>query len=156
MNKIRILVVEGDEFQIKILEKYLNEKKNIEIKQITQEYYKKNIIKDLLHNLGVPSNLKGYWYIIKAIELLIIKKENNLSNIYKEISIQYNTKISNIESSIRYAIEISWNRGDIDLIDKIFGYSIDISRVKPTNTEYITSIVEIIINNDYKVILFDK
>ena len=156
MNKIRILVVEGDEFQIKILENYLNENKNIEIKQITQEYYKKNIIKDLLHNLGVPSNLKGYWYIIKAIELLIIKKENNLSNIYKEISIQYNTKISNIESSIRYAIEISWNRGDIDLIDKIFGYSIDISRVKPTNTEYITSIVEIIINNDYKVILFDK
>ena len=156
MNKIRILVVEGDEVQIKILENYLNENKNIEIKQITQEYYKKNIIKDLLHNLGVPSNLKGYWYIIKAIELLIIKKENNLSNIYKEISIQYNTKISNIESSIRYAIEISWNRGDIDLIDKIFGYSIDISRVKPTNTEYITSIVEIIINNDYKVILFDK
>lgn len=156
MNKIRILVVEGNEFQIKILENYLNENKNIEIKQITQEYYKKNIIKDLLHNLGVPSNLKGYWYIIKAIELLIIKKENNLSNIYKEISIQYNTKISNIESSIRYAIEISWNRGDIDLIDKIFGYSIDISRVKPTNTEYITSIVEIIINNDYKVILFDK
>ena len=156
MNKIRILVVEGNEFQIKILENYLNENKNIEIKQITQEYYKKNIIKDLLHNLGVPSNLKGYTYIVKAIELLIIKKEKNLSKIYKEISIQYNTKISNIESSIRYAIEISWNRGDIDLIDKIFGYSIDISRVKPTNTEYITSIVEIIINNDYKVILFDK
>lgn len=156
MNKIRILVVEGDEFQIKILENYLNENNNIEIKQITQEYYKKNIIKDLLHNLGVPSNLKGYWYIIKAIELLIIKKENNLSNIYKEISKQYNTKISNIESSIRYAIEISWNRGDIELIDKIFGYSIDLSRVKPTNTEYITSIAEIIINNDYKVISFDK
>lgn len=156
MNKIRILVVEGDEVQIKILENYLNKNNNIEIKQITEDYYKKNVIKDLLHNLGVPSNLKGYWYIIKAIELLIIKKENKLSNIYKEISNQYNTKISNIESSIRYAIEISWNRGDTELIDKIFGYSIDLSRVKPTNTEYITSIAEIIINNDYKVISFDK
>lgn len=156
MNKIRILVVEGDEVQIKILENYLNKNNNIEIKQITEDYYKKNVIKDLLHNLGVPSNLKGYWYIIKAIELLIMKKDNKLSNIYKEISNQYNTKISNIESSIRYAIEISWNRGDTELIDKIFGYSIDLSRVKPTNTEYITSIAEIIINNDYKVISFDK
>ena len=79
-----------------------------------------------------------------------------MTRVYKELADIYNTKVSNIESSIRYAIEISWHRGDIDLIERLFGYSINISKVKPTNTEYLATIVESIIINDFKAISFDK
>jgi len=156
MNKIKILIVEGDEVQIEILENYLCDNNDINIKHITAETYKKYLIINLLHNLGVPSNINGYGYIRKAIELIISKEENNMNKIYKEIANEFNTKASNVESSIRYAIEISWNRGDIELINKIFGYSIDICKVKPTNTEYLTSIKEIIISNEYKIVSIDK
>lgn len=156
MDKIRIFIVEGDEFQIKILEDYLCENDNIEIKRISSNTNKKNIITDLLHNLGVPSNIKGYEYIVKAVELIINSRNNKMIELYKSIAKIYNTKSTNIESSIRYAIEISWNRGDINLINSIFGYSIDSSKVKPTNTEYLTTLSECIINKEIKSITIDK
>lgn len=156
MNKIKILIVEGDEIQIKILENYLDKNNNIEIKHITIDNYKNKIIADLLHNLGLSSKISGYKYLTKALELLIKNDEKSISKLYKQIAIIYNTKASNVESSIRYAIDRSWNRGDIELINKIFGYSIDTEKVKPTNTEYITSIKETILNNAYKINMFDK
>ncbi len=156
MNKIKILIVEGDEVQIKILENYLDKKNNIEIKHITIDNFQNKMIIDLLHNLGLSSNINGYKYLIKALELLMKNDEKNISKLYKQIALIYNTKVSNVESSIRYAIDRSWNRGNIELINKIFGYSIDTVKVKPTNTEYIISIKEIIINNAYKNNMFDK
>lgn len=149
MNKIKILIVEGDEIQIREFEEYLADNNNIEIKHIAIDIYKKEVIIKLLHNLGISSNINGYKYIFKAIELLIKEDEKNISKLYKLIAMSYNTKASNVESSIRYAIERSWNRGNIELINKIFGYSIDISKVKPTNTEYLSSVKEVIINNYY-------
>ena len=154
MNKV-IIIVEGDEVEIEKLKYYLNNR-NIKVKHKTNEIYKKSVVTSLLHNLGVPSNIKGYRYIVKAIKLIIIKREKNMTRVYKELADIYNTKVSNIESSIRYAIEISWHRGDIDLIERLFGYSINISKVKPTNTEYLATIVESIIINDFKAISFDK
>ena len=156
MNKLKILIVEGDEVQIRKFVNYLDDNKNIEIKYLTIDTYKKKTITNLLHNLGISSNINGYKYIIKAIELLIKNDEKNISKLYKNIAASYNTKVSNIESSIRYAIDRSWNRGNIELINNIFGYSIDISKVKPTNTEYLTSIKDIIINDNYRINKFDK
>lgn len=156
MNKLKILIVEGDEVQIRKFVNYLDDNKNIEIKYLTIDTYKKKTITNLLHNLGISSNINGYKYIIKAIELLIKNDEKNISKLYKNIAASYNTKVSNIESSIRYAIDRSWNRGNIELINNIFGYSIDISKVKPTNTEYLTSIKDIIVNDDYRINKFDK
>ena len=156
MNKLKILIVEGDEVQIRKFVNYLDDNKNIEIKYLTIDTYKKKTITNLLHNLGISSNINGYKYIIKAIELLIKNDEKNISKLYKNIAASYNTKVSNIESSIRYAIDRSWNRGNIELINNIFGYSIDISKVKPTNTEYLTSIKDIIVNDNYRINKFDK
>ena len=75
MNKIKILIVEGDEIQIKILENYLDKNNNIEIKHITIDNYKNKIIADLLHNLGLSSKISGYKYLTKALELLIKNNE---------------------------------------------------------------------------------
>ena len=72
---------------------------------------------------------------------------NVFKNIYPIIGLKYNTTGKNVERSIRNAIDISWLRANWDLMEEIFGYSIDQNRAKPTSKEYITSIVEYIKNN---------
>jgi len=61
-------------------------------------------------------------------------------DIYPELSVKYDTTPSRVERAIRHAIEVSWNRGDMDLMDEIFGNSLNVNRDKPTNSEYITTI----------------
>lgn len=107
----------------------------------------KKVLADFLHSLGFPSHLKGYQYIREAILLVLEKPELSLNItrcLYQVLGDNFNTSKENIERSIRHAIEISWNRGDIDLIDKVFGRSIDINKSKPTNLEYITTLVDFI------------
>ena len=111
--------------------------------------FKRNGIKmeitRLLHELGVPSHIKGYEYIREGIILLYndpsiiggITKE-----LYPEIADKYDTSVSRVERAIRHAIEVSWNRGDIDLMEKIFGHSVDYDRAKPTNSEFIVTIAD--------------
>ena len=102
-------------------------------------------ITKLLHELGVPSHIKGYEYIREGIILLYndpsiiggITKE-----LYPEIADKYDTTVSRVERAIRHAIEVSWNRGDIDLMEEIFGHSVDYDRAKPTNSEFIVTIAD--------------
>ena len=97
----------------------------------------------LLHELGVPSHIKGYQYIREGIILLYnnpgmiggITKE-----LYPEIAIKFNTTVSRVERAIRHAIEVSWNRGDWRLMEEIFGHSVDIDKAKPTNSEFVVTI----------------
>lgn len=102
-------------------------------------------ISNTLHELGVPSHVNGYKYIKEAINIMCI--ESNMESymtkeLYLEIAKKYNSTSTRVERSIRHAIEISWNRGNWELIDKLFGNSVDIDRAKPTNSEFIVTIAD--------------
>ena len=102
-------------------------------------------ISTLLHSLGVPSHIKGYEYIREGIGLMY-NKPSMLGAITKEmypaIAVKYNTTSSRVERAIRHAIEISWTRGDYDLMEDIFGHSVDYDRAKPTNSEFIATLAD--------------
>lgn len=99
----------------------------------------------LLHSLGIPSHVRGYQYIREGI-LLIYESDNIVTlvtkEIYPEIANKFETTASRVERAIRHAIEISWIRGDLKLMEKIFGNSIDFERSKPTNSEFLTTIAD--------------
>lgn len=102
-------------------------------------------ITNVLHQLGIPSHIKGYQYIREAISL--VYQDCGLiggitKQLYPEIAKRYETSTSRVERAIRHAIEVSWNRGDWDLMEEIFGHSVDIDRAKPTNSEFIVTIAD--------------
>ena len=112
------------------------------------DFYNSNLqvsISKLLHDLGIPSHIKGYQFLRDAINMLF-EDPNMIGGItkelYPELANKYNTTVSRVERSIRHAVEVSWNRGDIDLMEKIFGHSVDIDRAKPTNSEFIVTIAD--------------
>ena len=102
-------------------------------------------ITKILHQLGVPSHIKGYQYIREGISILYddpsiiggITKE-----LYPMIARKFDTTVSRVERAIRHAIEVSWNRGSWDLMEEIFGHSVDIDKAKPTNSEFIVTIAD--------------
>lgn len=102
-------------------------------------------VTNLLHSLGIPSHIKGYQYIRTAI-LMVYDNPSFIGGITKElypnISLRFNTSIQRVERAIRHAIEVAWLRGDIDLMEEIFGHSVDIDRAKPTNSEFIVTIAD--------------
>ncbi len=102
-------------------------------------------VSSLLHDLGIPSHVRGYKYIREGIMLLYTSREVvNLvtKDIYPEIANRFNTTSSRVERAIRHAIEISWIRGDLKVMEDIFGNSIDFERSKPTNSEFLTTIAD--------------
>ena len=120
-----------------------NEKENKNI-----NIYHNNLqisVTKILHELGVPSHIKGYQYIREGI-LLIYNNPEMIGGItkelYPEIAEKFDTTVSRVERAIRHAIEVSWNRGDWDLMDEIFGHSVDIDKAKPTNSEFIVTVAD--------------
>lgn len=102
-------------------------------------------ITKLLHELGVPSHIKGYNYIREGI--LLIFDDPSLGNaitkeLYPSISKKFKTTPSRVERAIRHAIEISWNRANWELMEEIFGYSVDIDKAKATNSEFIVTLAD--------------
>lgn len=97
----------------------------------------------LLHELGVPSHIKGYQYIREGI-IMLYENPGMIGGItkelYPEIASKFDTTVSRVERAIRHAIEVSWNRGDWKLMEEIFGHSVDIDKAKPTNSEFIVTI----------------
>jgi len=99
----------------------------------------------ILHSLGVPSHIKGYQYIREGIMLLYNNPDmigGITKELYPEIAAKYDTTVSRVERAIRHAIEVSWNRGDWDLMEEIFGHSVDIDKAKPTNSEFIVTVAD--------------
>jgi two-component system response regulator (stage 0 sporulation protein A) len=97
----------------------------------------------LLHELGVPSHIKGYQYIREGIIMLYENPDmigGITKELYPEIASKFDTTVSRVERAIRHAIEVSWNRGDWKLMEEIFGHSVDIDKAKPTNSEFIVTI----------------
>lgn len=100
-------------------------------------------ITSLLHEIGIPAHIKGYMYLRTAIleTYLNVDFLGQITKVlYPEIARKYSTTSSRVERAIRHAIEVAWNRGNIDAIDDIFGYTISASKAKPTNSEFIAMI----------------
>ena len=99
----------------------------------------------ILHELGMPSHIKGYQYIREGI-LMIYDNPDFIGGItkalYPDIAKVYDTTVSRVERAIRHAIEVSWNRGNWDLMEEIFGHSVDIDKAKPTNSEFIVTVAD--------------
>lgn len=105
----------------------------------------KQAITTLLHSLGIPSHIKGYMYIRDGIDLMYNKPSMIgaiTKELYPEIAEKYDTTTSRVERAIRHAIEVSWSRGDYDLMEEIFGHSVDYDRAKPTNSEFIATLAD--------------
>lgn len=105
----------------------------------------KQTITTLLHSLGIPSHIKGYMYIRDGISLMYNKPSMIgaiTKELYPEIADKYDTTTSRVERAIRHAIEVSWSRGDYDLMEDIFGHSVDYDRAKPTNSEFIATLAD--------------
>ena len=99
----------------------------------------------MLHELGMPSHIKGYQYIRDGIVMIYNNPEiigGITKELYPDVAIKHNTTVSRVERAIRHAIEVSWNRGNWDLMEEIFGHSVDIDKAKPTNSEFIVTIAD--------------
>lgn len=102
-------------------------------------------ITKILHELGIPSHIKGYQYIREGIGILYERPETIggiTKELYPELAVKFDTTVSRVERAIRHAIEVSWNRGSWDLMEEIFGHSVDIDKAKPTNSEFIVTIAD--------------
>ncbi|MBR3661063.1 MAG: sporulation transcription factor Spo0A [Bacilli bacterium] len=112
------------------------------------ELYHNNLqiaVTNVLHELGVPSHIKGYSYIRESIMEIFFNPDmigGITKELYPKIAKEFNTTVSRVERAIRHAIEVSWNRGNWDLMQEIFGYSVDIDRAKPTNSEFIVTVAD--------------
>ncbi len=111
-------------------------------------------ITKILHELGIPSHIKGYQYIRNAIGIIYERPETIggiTKELYPELASKFDTTVSRVERAIRHAIEVSWNRGDWDLMEEIFGHSVDIDKAKPTNSEFIVTIADKLRLENHKV-----
>lgn len=98
-----------------------------------------------LHDLGIPSHIKGYQYIREGVEILFDRPDvigGITKELYPELAGRFSTTVSRVERAIRHAIEVSWNRGDWDLMEELFGHSVDIDKAKPTNSEFMVTIAD--------------
>ena len=99
----------------------------------------------IIHQIGVPAHIKGYQYLRTAILMTI--NDNDIINsvtkvLYPSVAKKYSTTTSRVERAIRHAIEVAWDRGDIDTLNSYFGYTIQNNRGKPTNSEFIAMIAD--------------
>ena len=99
----------------------------------------------VIHQIGVPAHIKGYQYLRTAILMTIA--DNDIINsetkvLYPSVAKKYQTTTSRVERAIRHAIEVAWDRGDLDTLNAYFGYTIQNSRGKPTNSEFIAMIAD--------------
>lgn len=101
------------------------------------------MITEIIHQIGVPAHIKGYHYLREAIMLSVKNSEiiNSVTKLlYPTVAKKHNTTSSRVERAIRHAIEVAWDRGDIDVLNSYFGYTIQNDRGKPTNSEFIAMI----------------
>ncbi len=99
----------------------------------------------IIHQIGIPAHIKGYQYLRAAILMTI--DDNDIINsvtkvLYPSVAKKYQTTTSRVERAIRHAIEVAWDRGDVDTLNSYFGYTIQNSRGKPTNSEFIAMIAD--------------
>lgn len=102
-------------------------------------------VTQLIHQIGVPAHIKGYQYLRTAIMMAVEDTEviNFVTKIlYPSVAKQYQTTSSRVERAIRHAIEVAWDRGDVETLTSFFGYTVQNNRGKPTNSEFIAMIAD--------------
>lgn len=103
------------------------------------------MVTEIIHQIGVPAHIKGYHYLREAI-ILSIKDDDMINSVtkilYPTVAKKFQTTSSRVERAIRHAIEVAWDRGDIDVLNTYFGYTINNDRGKPTNSEFIAMIAD--------------
>ncbi len=137
-------------FDIKVMAKRINQlldwettgDKNTHLEKV-YEHNLEMTISDIMREIGVPAHIKGYHYLRQAIILTI--NDPDLMNavtkvLYPTVAKQNKTTSSRVERAIRHAIEVAWDRGDVDVLSSYFGYTIQNQRGKPTNSEFIAMI----------------
>lgn len=113
----------------------------------TTSRYRKNdtesVVTSAIHEVGIPAHIKGYEYLREAI-MIVLDNRDMINSVTKElyptVAKKYSTSPSRVERAIRHAIEVAWNRGDTDTLNNIFGFTINQSKGKPTNSEFIAMI----------------
>lgn len=155
--KKRVLLID-DEFGT------IQEFKSVFIKPLNHEYLERIVddnhffderkevyLNKLLHEIGIPSHLIGYTYIKAGISSISKNHDGSIKikKLYHKISEKFSTNNSCVERAIRHAIETSWSRGNLQLIDELFGYSISASKDKPTNIEFMKTLSDKIKEKEY-------
>lgn len=103
------------------------------------------VISNIMREIGVPAHIKGYQYLRTAIKLSVSDSEmlgSVTKLLYPTVAKEYKTTASRVERAIRHAIEVAWDRGDVDVLSSYFGYTIQSQRGKPTNSEFIAMIAD--------------
>lgn len=102
-------------------------------------------VTDMIHEIGIPAHIKGYQYLREAI-MMSVEDGEMLSAVtkllYPAIAKEHHTTSSRVERAIRHAIEVAWNRGNMETLDDMFAYTINVSKGKPTNSEFIALLVD--------------
>lgn len=102
-------------------------------------------VTDMIHEIGVPAHIKGYQYLRDAIQMSVNDMDmlgSITKTLYPTIASKYQTTPSRVERAIRHAIEVAWNRGRMETLDALFGYTINTGKGKPTNSEFIALIAD--------------
>lgn len=115
---------------------------------VRQSSYQKDmnlLVTQMIHEIGVPAHIKGYLYLRTAI-LMAVENMDVLNavtkQLYPDIAKEYDTTDTRVERAIRHAIEVAWERGNIDIIHELFGYTIQADKGKPTNSEFIALVAD--------------
>ena len=113
-------------------------------RSINDENLEKEIT-NIMHDIGVPAHIRGHQYLREAI-MLSIHNQDFLGavtkSLYPTVAVTYNTTPSRVERAIRHAIEVAWSRGRLDTLQNVFGYTINVTKGKPTNSEFIAMIAD--------------
>ena len=99
----------------------------------------------IIHEIGVPAHIKGYQYLREAIMIAVDDMDviNAVTKVlYPEVAKRFSTTASRVERAIRHAIEVAWDRGDLETLQKYFGYTVNSAKGKPTNSEFIAMIAD--------------
>ena len=105
----------------------------------------KDMVTGIIHEIGVPAHIKGYQYLREAIMIAVEDMDviNAVTKVlYPEVAHRFSTTPSRVERAIRHAIEVAWDRGDLETLQKYFGYTVNGAKGKPTNSEFIAMIAD--------------
>ena len=122
-----------------------NEPAELPGKTVSSEPDLELMVTEIIHQIGVPAHIKGYQYLREAIMLAVKDSEiiNSVTKqLYPTVAKMHDTTSSRVERAIRHAIEVAWDRGDVDVLNSYFGYTIHNGRGKPTNSEFIAMIAD--------------
>lgn len=118
---------------------------DISLKENNKEENLEALVTNVIHEVGVPAHIKGYQYLREAIMMVVtdIDVINQITkSLYPQIACKFGTTPSRVERAIRHAIEVAWGRGQQDVVENIFGYTISAAKGKPTNSEFIAMIAD--------------